>query len=221
MLGITQFPLFVAAVLLLNVTPGPDTAYIVGRSVAQGRLAGVVSALGISAGCSVHSLASAFGLTALLATSATAFTVVKIVGAVYLVYLGVRLLLAKPAAREGTSAAAHNAATATATATVPRALRKLFVQGFWTNVLNPKVVLFFVSFFPQFVSPNSEHKVLAFLTLGAVFVTMSSIWCCFVAWVAGSVTQRFSGKPQVKKWLDRGVGSAFVGLGVKLAMSRR
>jgi len=219
MLGITQFPLFVAAVLLLNLTPGPDTAYIVGRSVAQGRLAGVVSALGIGAGCCVHALASAFGLTALLATSATAFTVVKIVGAVYLVYLGVRLLLARPAAREGASVAVLNSATATATA--PRALRKLFVQGFWTNVLNPKVVLFFVSFFPQFVSPDSEHKVLAFLTLGAVFVAMSSIWCCFIAWVAGSVTQRFSGKPRIKKWLDRGVGSAFVGLGVKLAMSKR
>jgi threonine/homoserine/homoserine lactone efflux protein len=228
MFGITQFPLFVAAVLLLNITPGPDTAYIVGRSVAQGRMAGVVSALGISSGCCVHSLASAFGLTALLATSATAFTVIKIVGAVYLVYLGVRLVLARPAARGGTTAAAlgtrtrtrtrTRTGTGTGTGTVP--LRKLFVQGFWTNVLNPKVVLFFVSFFPQFVSPGSEHKALAFLTLGAVFVAMSSIWCCFVAWVAGSVTQRFSGKPQVKKWLDRVVGSAFVGLGVRLAMTK-
>src|SRR3984885_5822867 len=102
MLGITHFPLFLAAVFLLNVTPGPDTAYIVGRSVAQGRSAGVVSAMGISAGCIVHTLACAFGLTALLAASATAFTVVKFAGAIYLIYLGGRLIFARPDAKAGT-----------------------------------------------------------------------------------------------------------------------
>ena len=209
MFGITHFGLFVIAVFLLNVTPGPDTAYIVGRSVAQGRGAGLMSALGISAGCCVHSLACAFGLTALLAASATAFTVIKFVGALYLMYLGVRLIFTKPAAAE--------AAGVTRAAGAPKSLRQLFLQGFWTNVLNPKVVLFFVSFFPQFVTTGSDHKALAFLTLGAVFVVMTMVWNSFVAWIAGSVTQRFSGKPAVKRWLDRGVGSAFVGLGIKLA----
>jgi RhtB (resistance to homoserine/threonine) family protein len=213
MFGITQFEFFVVAVFLLNVTPGPDTAYIVGRSVAQGRGAGLMSALGISAGCCVHSLACAFGLTALLAASATAFTIIKFVGAIYLMYLGVRLLLAKPAADQ----AAGEARAAGA----PKSLRQLFLQGFWTNVLNPKVVLFFVSFFPQFVTTGSDRKALAFLTLGAVFVVMSMLWNSFVAWIAGSVTQRFSGKPSVKKWLDRGVGGAFVGLGIKLATASR
>ncbi len=210
MFGITHFTLFVAAVFLLNVTPGPDTAYIVGRSVAQGRGAGLISALGISAGCCVHSLACAFGLTALLAASTTAFTVIKFVGAIYLIYLGVRLIFARPKA---TGAAVSGG--------VPKSLRQLFLQGFWTNVLNPKVVLFFVSFFPQFVTIGSEHKTLAFLALGAVFVLMSTIWNSFVAWIAGSVTQRFSGRPGVRKWLDRGVGSAFVGLGIKLATATR
>ncbi|POR56468.1 RhtB (resistance to homoserine/threonine) family protein [Paraburkholderia eburnea] len=210
MLGITHFGFFLVAVFLLNVTPGPDTAYIVGRSVAQGRSAGLVSALGISAGCCVHALACAFGLTALLAASATAFTVIKLVGACYLVYLGVRLIFAK------------QTETAPAAAPVqPRPLRQLFLSGFWTNVLNPKVVLFFVSFFPQFVTVTSPHKILAFLALGAVFVLMSTVWNSFIAWIAGSVTQRFSGKPGIKKWLDRTVGSAFVGLGVKLATSTR
>ena len=213
MFGITQFEFFVVAVFLLNVTPGPDTAYIIGRSVAQGRGAGLMSALGICAGCCVHSLACAFGLTALLAASATAFTVIKFVGAIYLIYLGVRLIFAKPAADQ----AAGEARAAGA----PKSLRQLFLQGFWTNVLNPKVVLFFVSFFPQFVTTGSDHKVLAFLTLGVVFVVMSLIWSCFIAWIAGSVTRRFSGKPLVKKWLDRGVGSAFVGLGLKLATASR
>ena len=209
MFGITHFGFFVIAVFLLNVTPGPDTAYIVGRSVAQGRGAGLMSALGISTGCCVHSLACAFGLTALLAASATAFTVIKFVGALYLMYLGVRLIFTKPAAAE--------AAGVTRAAGAPKSLRQLFLQGCWTNVLNPKVVLFFVSFFPQFVTTGSDHKALAFLTLGAVFVVMTMVWNSFVAWIAGSVTQRFSGKPAVKRWLDRGVGSAFVGLGIKLA----
>jgi RhtB (resistance to homoserine/threonine) family protein len=210
-LGITGFAFFLLAVFLLNVTPGPDTAYIVGRSVAQGRGAGVVSALGISAGCIVHTLACAFGLTAILAASATAFTVVKIVGAIYLIYLGVRLIFAKQ----------EDAAETQQIGIAPKSLHQLFTQGFVTNVLNPKVVLFFVSFFPQFVSADSQHKTLAFLTLGLVFIAMSTVWNSFVAWIAGSVTARFSGKPGVKKWLDRGVGSAFVGLGIKLATSHR
>jgi RhtB (resistance to homoserine/threonine) family protein len=213
MFGIVHFEFFVAAVFLLNVTPGPDTAYIVGRSVAQGRGAGLMSALGISAGCCVHSLACAFGLTALLAASATAFTVIKFVGAFYLIYLGVRLVFARPAADQAAGEARGAGA--------PKSLRQLFLQGFWTNVLNPKVVLFFVSFFPQFVTTGSDHKALAFLTLGAVFVLMSMAWNSFLAWIAGSVTRRFSGKPSVKKWLDRGVGSAFVGLGIKLATASR
>ena len=217
MFGISHFGFFVVAVFLLNVTPGPDTAYIVGRSVAQGRGAGLMSALGISAGCCVHSLACAFGLTALLAASATAFTVIKFVGALYLMYLGVRLIFAKSSADDANTAAAGEARAAGA----PKSLRQLFLQGFWTNVLNPKVVLFFVSFFPQFVTTGSDHKTFAFLTLGAVFVLMSMIWNSFVAWIAGSVTQRFSGKPSMKKWLDRGVGSAFVGLGIKLATASR
>jgi RhtB (resistance to homoserine/threonine) family protein len=218
MFGITHFAFFVVAVFLLNVTPGPDTAYIVGRSVAQGRGAGLMSALGISAGCCVHSLACAFGLTALLAASATAFTVIKFVGAIYLIYLGVRLIFAKSAAEPSSSGSTQASARA---AGAPKSLRQLFLQGFWTNVLNPKVVLFFVSFFPQFVSTGNDHKALAFLTLGVVFVVMSMAWNSFVAWIAGSVTQRFSGKPGVKKWLDRGVGSAFVGLGIKLATASR
>lgn len=213
MFGITHFEFFIVAVFLLNVTPGPDTAYIVGRSVVQGRGAGLMSALGISAGCCVHSLACAFGLTALLAASAAAFTVIKFAGAIYLIYLGVRLIFAKPAADQ----AAGEARAAGA----PKSLRQLFLQGFWTNVLNPKVVLFFVSFFPQFVALGSDHKALAFLTLGAVFVVMSTLWNSLVAWVAGSVTRRFSGRPLVKQWLDRGVGGAFVGLGIKLATASR
>ncbi|MGG1945298.1 LysE family translocator [Trinickia sp. NRRL B-1857] len=216
MFGIVHFPFFVAAVFLLNVTPGPDTAYIVGRSVAQGRGAGLMSALGICSGCCIHTIACAFGLTALLAASATAFTVIKFAGAIYLIYLGVRLAF-------GSSKTQANAAQASETSAqqASRPLRQLYLQGFWTNVLNPKVVLFFVSFFPQFVSAESEHKALAFLTLGGVFIAMSVVWCLFLVWVASSVTRRLGGTPTVKKWLDRVVGSAFVGLGLRLAAVQR
>lgn len=216
MFGIVHFPLFVAAVFLLNVTPGPDTAYIVGRSVAQGRGAGLLSALGISAGCCVHTLACAFGLTALIAASSAAFTVIKFVGAIYLIYLGIRLVVASRAKTTGADSARQARAPA-----APKPLMQLFVQGFWTNVLNPKVILFFVSFFPQFVAGESDYKTLAFLSLGGVFIAMSTVWNSFVAWIAGSVTERIGGKPAVRKWLDRVVGSAFVGLGLKLATAQR
>lgn len=216
MFGIVHFPFFVAAVFLLNVTPGPDTAYIIGRSVAQGRGAGFMSALGICTGCCVHSVACAFGLTALLAASATAFTVIKFAGAIYLIYLGVRLAFASPAKAQAAQGESSRDAGQTA-----RSLKQLYLQGFWTNVLNPKVVLFFVSFFPQFVSSDADHKALAFLTLGGVFVAMSVVWCLFLVWVASSVTRGLGGKPVVKKWLDRVVGSAFVGLGLKLAAAHR
>ena len=155
MLGIHDLALFVLSGLLLNITPGADTLYIVGRSTTQGFKSGATAALGIGAGCCVHILAAALGLSAILAASATAFTLVKLVGAAYLVYLGISLLRA-------------NARTQTAEAkrapSIP--LRSVFAQGIMTNVLNPKVALFFLAFLPQFIEPHAPHKVLAFLVLG-------------------------------------------------------
>lgn len=210
MLGIVDLPLFLGAVFLLNVTPGPDTAYIVGRSVAQGRTAGVVSSLGVSAGCCVHALATAFGLTAVLAASPVAFTAIKYAGGAYLAWLGLRLIFARPAQQ-----------AASAATTGARPLRALFLQGFLTNVLNPKVILFFLSFFPQFVDPGAGQQALAFLALGAIMVAMSTVWNTLVAWMAGTLTARASGAPGLKRWLDRVIGAAFIGLGARLAMTQR
>ena len=218
-LGIVNLPLFMLAVFLLNVTPGPDTAYIVGRSVSQGRAAGLLSALGVSAGCCVHVLAVAFGLTALLAASTVAFTVIKVVGAAYLIYLGGRMLLAPPDRDDAVDEA--ETALQSAAASRPRPVKSLFMKGCLTNVLNPKVVLFFLSFFPQFVDPHAGHKAAAFLALGAVFIAMSTVWNSMVAWVAASVTRRVAGKPGIKRWLDRLVGTAFIGLGARLAFTTR
>jgi threonine/homoserine/homoserine lactone efflux protein len=208
-LGITDFGLFCMAVLLLNATPGPDTAFIVGRSVAQGRAAGLVSALGISVGCLIHSVASAFGLTAILAASATAFMLVKLAGGAYLIYLGLRMLLVKPP-------------PVVQAPLVPevRPLQKIFWQAVVTNVLNPKVVLFFLSFFPQFVAHDASRQTLAFLLLGVTFVALSTVWNSGTAFLAGSLSRQAGNNPSLKLWLERIVGTAFIALGAKLVLTK-
>ncbi|HYC41506.1 MAG TPA: LysE family translocator [Noviherbaspirillum sp.] len=208
-LGISDFGLFLVAVLLLNATPGPDTAYIVGRSIAQGRSAGLMSALGISAGCCVHALASAIGLSAILAASATAFTFIKLAGGAYLVYLGLRMMLSKPG----------DPSTADAVRDV-RPHRTIFVQAMVTNVLNPKVILFFLAFIPQFVRADASQKTAAFLLLGVAFAVISMFWNSGTAFLAGTLARRAGRNPRVKLWLERVVGATFVALGAKLAFTK-
>ncbi len=212
--GVTDFGLFCGAVLLLNATPGPDTAFIVGRSIAQGRQAGLVSALGISAGCCVHAVASALGLSALLAASAVAFGAIKLAGGIYLIYLGVRMVLA----RKADMAPASSVATFE---TVPsRPLVTVFRQAMVTNLLNPKVALFFLSFFPQFVSPNATDKTAALLLLGLTFLGLSTVYGCMTALVAGTLARRMTAVDGVRLWLERAVGTAFIGLGARIALAR-
>ena len=159
MLGTHDLWLFVLSGLLLNITPGPDTLYIIGRSSTQGLRGGAVAALGVGTGALVHICAAALGLSAILAASATAFTVVKIVGAAYLVYVGISLIRSKSAIESSPAASAAQRSR----------LRSIFSQGFLTNVLNPKVALFFLAFLPQFVLTDAPSKPLAFLFLGAIF----------------------------------------------------
>ena len=222
-LGIVHLGLFCVAVLLLNLTPGPDTAFIVGQSVAHGRRAGLMSVFGISVGCMVHTIALALGLSALIAASAGAFTLIKIVGAAYLIFLGVRMLvttLRNKGARGNADAAVGIAPSARKTAR-PRSAGRTFAQGFITNVLNPKVVLFFLSFFPQFVSLDSVSKGWAFAVLGVVMTVISTIYNGSVAWLAGGITDRMRGAPRIKVWLERSVGAVFIALGAKLALDER
>jgi len=217
-LGIVHVGIFCAAVLLLNLTPGPDTAFIVGQSVAHGRRAWLMSVLGISAGCVVHTMALALGLSAILAASASAFTVIKIAGAIYLTFLGVRMIVAS--LRRVPVEAAIEQPDVRGPLRRPSSHRT-FMQGFVTNVLNPKVILFFLSFFPQFVATSSPSKGIAFLVLGAVMVAISTVYNGTVAWLAGSITRRVRGAPKVKVWLDRSIGAAFVALGARIALADR
>ena len=204
--------LFVAAGLLLNLTPGPDVLYIVTNALRGGRRAGVVAACGITAGCFVHIFAAALGVSALLATSATAFAVLKWLGAAYLVYVGLRMMLAR--APDTTNLIAPHADSMRA-----GGMKGIFFRGFWTNALNPKVALFFLAFLPQFIGPAVEHKALAFLLLGLLFnfngLWVNVGWALAAAWLASRATTLQKGM----HWLDRIAGAMFVGFGLKLALS--
>ncbi len=206
MFGIHDFALFLTTGILLNLAPGPDTAYILGRSVAQGRSAGIASALGISAGSVVHTTAAALGLSAFLATSAWAFHAVRLIGAAYLVFLGIRAFLQ----RSGNLLLPRHFAKAQTAAT--------FRQGVLTNLLNPKVGLFFLAFLPQFIDPASTAKVPAFLTLGFTFVATGTLWCLILAWFASAFSERLRGSNTISAVLNRAVGSLFIFLGVRLAI---
>jgi threonine/homoserine/homoserine lactone efflux protein len=209
MLGITDLWLFVLAGLLLNITPGPDMAYIMGRSAQLGARAGGVAALGISAGCFVHIAAAAFGLSAILATSAEAFFILKLVGAAYLVWIGVSLLRHAGA---GTAATDGKAAIS---------LRGIFLQGFLTNALNPKVALFFLAFLPQFISVGAPSKALAFIVLGLIFCTTGTVVCLLIAWFTARASAALATGSAVRTWIERVLGGLFVLLGVRLAFLQR
>jgi threonine/homoserine/homoserine lactone efflux protein len=212
MFGIENVELFIAAAVMLNLTPGQDTMYIIGQSLARGRVAGVWSALGISVGSLLHTIAAAFGLSAILAASATAFEIVKWAGAVYLVYLGARMIFERrgnlpDAAGTNASQDGHWDAAS-------------FRRGVTTNVLNPKVAVFFLAFLPQFVSPTATNTIVPFLILGATFIGTGTVWCLIVAFAAARFSARARSNPAILKWVRRLAGGLFIGLGLKLAFSR-
>ena len=206
MFGTHDLAVFVISGLLLNITPGADSLYIATRSANQGVRAGFAAVVGIGLGCCAHIVAAALGLSAILATSARAFTVVKWIGAAYLVYLGLSMLRQRVAQAPVSVAAAP--------------WRMVVAQGFLTNVLNPKVALFFLAFLPQFVLPSAANKPLAFLFLGLIFAVNGVLWCLFLAWAAARVGARGVGR-RTALGLNRGVGALFVALGLRLAFAER
>lgn len=211
--------LFIAAGLLLNLTPGPDVLYIISNALRFGARSGVVAAVGITAGCFVHVSAAAIGVSALLAASTTAFTVLKWAGAAYLLWVGVRLLLSRgssglPVDRGGRAADSRQAAQRDETPTP----WTVFRGGFLTNALNPKVAIFFLAFVPQFIAPGAPHKALDFLALGTVFnangLVVNAGWALAAAWLAGRGTVQ-----RALHWLDRVAGLMFIGFGLRLALA--
>jgi threonine/homoserine/homoserine lactone efflux protein len=204
----SQLLFFVTTAAILLAIPGPAVLYIVGRSIGQGRNVGLVSALGIGVGTLIHTAAAAVGLSALLVSSATAFSVVKYLGAAYLVYLGVQRLRSK----ESLAAASDTAA--------PRVtLARVFSQGIVVNVLNPKTALFFFAFLPQFIDPARGHVATQILSLGILFACMGTTSDCLWALFSGSVAGWFRNN---QRWMrnERYVsGGILISLGVATALA--
>jgi threonine/homoserine/homoserine lactone efflux protein len=212
---IDQLLLFIAAGLLLNLTPGPDVLYIISQSLRHGLRSGLVAALGISAGCFVHIFAAALGVSALVLASATAFNVLKWLGAAYLVYVGTRMVFSRAPPAAPSLGAVPGAPAVSAVG--QGALATIFLRGFWTNALNPKVALFFLAFLPQFIAPTVEHKPLAFLLLGLLF-NFNGLWVN-LGWAVAAVwlAQQAGGLQARLHWLDRVAGTLFIAFGLKLA----
>ncbi len=199
---------FMAAALALNLTPGADMSYVLSRSLAQGRAAGIASALGIFGGSAVHSLLAAIGVSALLAASAVAFEILKWAGAAYLLYLAVRLAMTR---------AAHLALARAR----PASLRRIWVEGVVVNLLNPKVALFILAFLPQFTEPAKGAVWLQILVLGTLFNLSGTLVNGTVALVAGSLADRLRDRPRIQLWMNRVTATVLGALAVRLALSER
>lgn len=213
MTGIHDFPAFLLASVALAVLPGPDTLYVLGRTVAQGRRAGLWSLAGIGVGCLGHVTASVLGLSALIAASPFAFEMVKLAGALYLAWIGVQLL--GEAWRQAGDGVPLPAVAVDAEGDAWR----LFRQGVVTNLLNPKVGLFFISFLPQFVTAG-PGTVGDFMLLGLTFVVIGLVWILILMHTTDLATRHFRGRAAVQRWFKGVTGGLFVGLAAKLALDR-
>jgi len=209
-LGINDLWLFIISGIALNIMPGPDSLYIIGRSATQGFRGGSMAAWGIATGTLVHILAAAFGLSAILATSAMAFTVIKVVGCCYLMYIGLSMLLKR-----------RGVTTEEVKGQAPTSLAKVYYQGFLTNVLNPKIALFFLAFVPQFIAYDSPNKALSFIALGVIFIFNGMLWCHFLAWSSSSLSRKVKQSSSLSHWLNKIAGTLFIGFGVKLALGEQ
>jgi threonine/homoserine/homoserine lactone efflux protein len=199
---------FVAAALVVLVIPGPGVLYIVARSLSQGHRAGLVSVLGLSAGALVHVAAATVGLSALLLASATAFGIVKMLGAGYLIYLGLRTILTPVAPARVAVLAARSA-------------RRLFADGVVVSVLNPKIAVFFLAFLPQFVDPGRGSIAQQVLLLGLTYVALALVTDGAYAWLAGSARHLLRGRIVQGPLPRYASGAVYLGLGVSTALADR
>jgi threonine/homoserine/homoserine lactone efflux protein len=207
-MGITNLGLFLVASIALILAPGPDSLYVLARGLGQGRRAGFVAALGSSSGLLVHTTLAALGLAVLLQTSEVAYTAVRVGGALYLIYLGVRGLLSRERFAVGSTAS-------------PFSPQRMYLQGMLTNVLNPKVALFFIAFLPQFVDPHTPSFALSMLTLGLIFALLTVCYLTLVGTLSGALGGALLSRPRIAgaiRWVSGGV---LIGLGLRLLMPER
>ena len=209
MFNIENLYLFLTVSLLINISPGPDMIYTAARSLSQGTKAGVFSALGIFTGCLFHIAAATFGLSQLIEESVMLFSIIKYAGAGYLIYLGIKSLINK-----------------TTNATEIKTLssmsnRKIFFQGMTTNILNPKVAIFFLSFLPQFINPQSTYLEQQIAFLGLWFDTQGTIVLLLVACVTGAFRSLLQKNPAFWQWQERITGIILLGLGTKMLFAKK
>ena len=203
-----KFVLFVGVAWALIITPGPEMLYVITRGVTQGRRAGMLSALGVICGILVHTTAAAFGLTLLLQTSASAFLIVKTLGAIYLIYLGVKAWRDKSTFSVQTSASNVS-------------FRKVFWQGVLSNVLNPKVAIFFLAFLPQFVDKGSGNVPFQMIVLGLTFACFGLCFLLAIGYSSGKIGSLLTRRPQYAQFLQRLAGGILIGLEIRLALTER
>ena len=209
MFGIENYLGFILAAILLNLTPGTDSIYIITRSVSQGQTAGFHSVLGITSGILVHTLLASLGLSVLLASSPMAFMIVKYIGAGYLCYLGLKMLLSKNSNSIASSLAENQNLTG-------KAGWQTYKQGVLTNVFNPKVALFFLAFLPQFIDSSYAYGMLSFLMLGITFAVTGFIWFSCLSLLSSRFSKSLREKPSIETLLNKISGVIFFGLGIKL-----
>jgi threonine/homoserine/homoserine lactone efflux protein len=208
MYGIIHFETFLVAGILLNLTPGNDTIFILTKSIAQGRKAGILSALGIATGSLVHTTLAALGLSMIIARSLLVFTIVKYAGTVYLIYLGYRMIRNR---------AGVNGNLAERT----EALRpfKIYRDAILTNVLNPKVAMFYISFLPQFIDPAHRETIIPFMLLGITFTITGTIWCLVLANFSSLLFSKLRRHPEFSYYINKVCGAALIALGLRIAFS--
>lgn len=208
MYGIINYEVFLLTGILLNLIPGADTMYIVGRSISQGRNAGIYSVYGIISGSLIHTLLVAFGLSIILTNSLLLFNIIKIVGVIYLVYLGIRMLLDK-----------SNVNFSAASESNKQSIRKIYTQGLLTSLTNPKVSLFFIAFLPQFIDKKASGPI-PFIILGLTFTFTGLLWCLFIAYFSSHITNKVRGSVKIGMVLNKITGIIFIGMGLKLLQTK-
>jgi threonine/homoserine/homoserine lactone efflux protein len=204
----TQIALFIATSLLLIITPGQDMILVMSRSISQGSRAGIATAAGVCTGLVGHTILAALGLGALLSASETLFTIVKWIGAAYLVILGARMLRT-----EGGEIGVRGMAAAP--------LPALFLQGATSNLSNPKVAIFYLAYLPQFVPADTLHPTLVLLVLGVAFAALTFLVKAPIGYTAGALSSWLRSRPSVRMWINRISGGVLIALGVRLAFERR
>ncbi len=208
MLTFTQFFGFLIAAILITASPGPDNLMVLGMGISKGRKQGIVFGLGCALGCLSHTILAVVGVSAMIAASPAAFTALKVAGGLYLIWLGVNALRSRGGAKVETVEADE------------QGLSRLFFKGVFANAINPKVVLFFLSFLPQFIIPANGHVGWQMAALGVTFTAQAAVLFGLLGYFSGSIGQWLNSKPKAGVILDRIAGTVFVALGLRLIISR-